>query len=295
MEDRRPHARTRQGVRAAVQRRPHHPGREIQQGGRRLVEVHRRNRRRDDEGDFDHQEGRERPRHAGQLDLHDGAFRRARLTGADAPACRHARPDGQALRRDHREPDHFQLQGRPLGARVLQLDARRPQGSRRHRLEDGELRLSDAASGRRGAGLHHHDRGLRHQERHQGAGDHRRRHRGGFARHPHSRPHLGRGRQGPGDQQDHRQARHLAHRTGSRGDHQCRGSGAENPFGADLRSGQRRLRRLLRARSRPRHAGEHGRSGGRHRRPVDRRAGHPAHHAHVPYRRRGADLRAVVH
>ena len=30
-------------------------------------------------------------------------------------------------------------------------------------LEDRELRLPDAASGRRGAGLHHHDGGLRHQ------------------------------------------------------------------------------------------------------------------------------------
>ena len=43
----------------------------------------------------------------GQLDLHDGAFRRARLAGADAPARRHARPDGQAVGRDHREPDHL--------------------------------------------------------------------------------------------------------------------------------------------------------------------------------------------
>ena len=54
------------------------------------------------------------------------------------------------------------------------------------------------------------------------------------------------------------------------------------------------LRQVLRARSRPRHAGQHGRGGGRHRRAVDRRAGHPAHHAHVPHRRRGADLGAVV-
>ena len=142
-----------------------------------------------------------RPRAAGQLDLHDGAFRRARFARADASARRHARPDGQAERRDHREPDHLQLQGRPLRARVLQLDARRPQGPRRHRLEDGELRLSDPALGRRGAGLHHHRAGLWHQGRHQGAGHHRRRYRGGFARDSHPRPHHGRGRQGPGLQQ----------------------------------------------------------------------------------------------
>ena len=93
----------RQGVRAAVQRRPDHPGREVQQGRRRLVEVHRPDRRRDDEGDLGGQEGRRRPRGAGQLDLHDGALRRARLARADAPARRHARPDGQAVGRDHRD------------------------------------------------------------------------------------------------------------------------------------------------------------------------------------------------
>ena len=41
--------------------------------------------------------------------------------------------------------------------------------------------------------------------------------------------------------------------------------------------------------------GQHGRGGRRHRRAVDRRAGHPAHHAHLPHRRRGADRRAVLH
>ena len=45
---------------------------------------------------------------------------------------------------------------------------------------------------------------------------------------------------------------------------------------------------VLRARSRPRHAGQHRRGGRRHRRAVDRRAGHAAHHADLPYRRRGA-------
>ena len=103
VEDRREDPRARQGVRAAVQRRPDHPGREVQQGGRRLVEVHRPDRRRDDEGNLVGQEGQGRPRRPGQLDLHDGAFRRARLARADAPARRHARPDGQAVGRDHRD------------------------------------------------------------------------------------------------------------------------------------------------------------------------------------------------
>ncbi len=59
VEDRREDARARQGFRAAVQRRPDHPGREVQQGGRRLVEVHRDHRRGDDEGNLLDQEGRE--------------------------------------------------------------------------------------------------------------------------------------------------------------------------------------------------------------------------------------------
>ena len=43
---------------------------------------------------------------------------------------------------------------------------------------------------------------------------------------------------------------------------------------------------LLRAGSRARPADLHRRGGGRHRRAVDRRAGHAAHHAHLPHRRR---------
>ena len=39
-----------QGVRAAISGRPDHPGREVQQGRRRLVELHRQGRRGDDEG-----------------------------------------------------------------------------------------------------------------------------------------------------------------------------------------------------------------------------------------------------
>ena len=136
--------------------------------------------------------GRERPRQADQLDLHDVALRRARFADPDAPARGHARPDGEALGRDHREPDHLELQGGPDGSRVLQLDPRRPQGPRRHRAEDGELRLPDPPSGRRRAGLDHHHERLRLRARHQHAGDHRRRHGRGVARDAHSRPHLGR-------------------------------------------------------------------------------------------------------
>ena len=47
----------------------------------------------------------------------------------------------------------------------------------------------------------------------------------------------------------------------------------------------RRVRPLLRPRPGHRQAGGDGHGGGRHRRPVHRRAGHAAHHAHVPHRR----------
>ncbi len=117
-----------EGVRAAVSRRPDHPGREVQQGGRRLVELHRRVA---DEMMKEMQKNASGSRH--QLGLHDGALRRPRLGGADQAARRHARPDGQALGRDHRDADHLELQGRPDRARVLQLDPRRPQGPGRHR------------------------------------------------------------------------------------------------------------------------------------------------------------------
>ena len=60
-----------------------------------------------------------------QPDLHHGRLRRARFDPADAPAGRHARSDGQALGRDHRDADHGELPRRSDRAAVLHLDARR--------------------------------------------------------------------------------------------------------------------------------------------------------------------------
>ena len=79
-----------------------------------------------------------------------------------------------------------------------------------------------------------------------------------------------------------------------RGDREGRRPGSAHPLGADLRDQVRRLRQVLWSRSGPRHAGQYGRGGRRHRRAVDRRAGHPAHHAHLPYRRHGAGARPVL-
>ncbi len=52
VEDRRGYPHARQGIRAAVQRRPDHPRREVQQGRGRLVEVHQEDLRRHDDGNL---------------------------------------------------------------------------------------------------------------------------------------------------------------------------------------------------------------------------------------------------
>ena len=59
-----------------------------------------------------------------QLDLHHGRLGRSRLAAADASAGRYARPDGQAVGRDHRDADHDELPRGSLGSPVLHLDAR---------------------------------------------------------------------------------------------------------------------------------------------------------------------------
>ena len=66
-----------------------------------------------------------------------------------------------------------------------------------------------------------------------------------------------------------------------------------HPLAAGLRERAWRLRQMLRARPCPRHAGQYRRGGRRHRRPVDRRAGHAAHHADLPHRRRRPAQRDV--
>ena len=98
---------------------------------------------------------------------------RARIVQADPPARRHARPDGEPEGRDHRAPDQGQLHGGPVGARVLHLHPRRPQGPRRHRAAHGGLGLSDPASGRRLPGRDRPRRRLQDQGLRRGAASQR--------------------------------------------------------------------------------------------------------------------------
>ena len=103
--------------------------------------------------------------------------------------------------------------------------------------------------------------------------------------------------------EDLKDAAGADHRQSGRNDpgmayrpHQCgRNPGSEDPFGLDLRSQEWRLRQMLRPRPRARDAGQYGRGRRGHRRAIDRRAGHPAHHAHLPHWRRRADRRPVLH
>ncbi len=148
----------------------HHGRRAPQQDHRHLAPGDRVRGRGDVQGD---EGGGRRAGERVQPHLHDGGLRSPRLQGAGAAARRDARPDVQALGRGHRAADHLELPRGALRPRVLHLDARRPQGPRRHRAQDGRLRLPDAPPRRRRPGRHHQRGGLRDARRHHRHGDRR--------------------------------------------------------------------------------------------------------------------------
>ena len=91
--------------RAAVPGRRDHQRRALQQGHRPLVGSDREDRRQDVRRD-----GGARPLGpVVQPGLHHGRLGCPRFQAADPPAGRHARPDGQAVGRDHRDADHVEL------------------------------------------------------------------------------------------------------------------------------------------------------------------------------------------
>ncbi len=102
-----------EGDPGAVRFGSRHERRALQQSRRHLV-AHQRPGGEGDDGQArrrgrDDCQGRAGRAEVVQLDLHDGRLGRARLGGADSSAGRHARPDGEAGRLDHRDADHGEL------------------------------------------------------------------------------------------------------------------------------------------------------------------------------------------
>ncbi len=155
-EDHRRRRNPGEGDRGAIHVGSRHAGRALQQGRGHLGPRRRRHREGDD-GAARHDgsdRSRRQPGEAGlvQLDLHDGGLRCARFGRANPAARRHAGPDGEAGRVDHRNADHREFPGRAERAAVLHQHARRPEGSRGYGLEDGQLGLPDASTRRRHPG-----------------------------------------------------------------------------------------------------------------------------------------------
>ena len=90
-----------------------------------------------------------------QPDLHDRQLRCAWKHDAGPSDRRYAWSGGQPEGRDHPASDQGELPRGSVGARVLHLHARCPEGSGRHRAADGRLRLPHASPRRRVAGRHH--------------------------------------------------------------------------------------------------------------------------------------------
>ena len=142
--------------------------------GRRAVRARPDHRRRASPGahrDLDQGDQRGRQGDGGQRSRRptrsadDGPLGCPRQHDADAPDRRHAWPGGQPEGRDHPAADQVQLPRGPVGAGVLHLHPRCPQGSGRHRAAYRRLGLPDPASGGRLAGRHHPRGGLRHRAR----------------------------------------------------------------------------------------------------------------------------------
>jgi len=124
VDHRRDHAPARQGIRAAI-----HDGL-ITQGEKYNKVVDAWSKSTDAIADAMMKKSLP-PRRTPRGDMQVNSIYRWRIS---APAARRRRCVSIAgmrglmakRRRDHREPDHLELQGRPVGARVLQLDPRRP-------------------------------------------------------------------------------------------------------------------------------------------------------------------------
>ena len=183
------------GFRFATQRRPHHriggredPGqqgrdpRRLRGPGRQGAEPvpegcdHRRRAAPAAHRDLDRGDRQGQGRHGGhpeegevQPDRHDGSLRGSGEHHAGPADRRDAWASGQPQGRHHPAADHLQLPRRPIGAGVLHLHPRRPQGTGRHCPADRRLGVSHPAAGRCQPGDHRAPGRLRHRAHHQGA------------------------------------------------------------------------------------------------------------------------------
>ncbi len=139
------------GHREALPGRHHFGRRAVQPRRRNLGRGHRQGLRGHDQRDEAHQLRGQRA----EFPVCDDGFRVPRHQAADPPARRYARPDEQAIGRDHRDADRLQPARGPERLPVLHLDARRPQGLGGHGPENGEFGLSDPEAGGCGARGHH--------------------------------------------------------------------------------------------------------------------------------------------
>ena len=217
----------------------------------------------------------------------DARLRRPRKQGPDQTACRHARTDDQAVRRDHRAADSVQFPGRPHGAGILHQHPRRPQGTGRYGSEDRGLRLHDPQAGRRRAGHHLPLRRLRNAQGHL-CGSHYRRRRD----HASAQGQTARTLQRAGHPRSRQERRKLHYPRGrrvyagkSRPDRKARHHQGADPLGSDLRRRTRRLREMLRQESCHGQGCGNRRRARHYRRAVDRRARNAADHENVPHRR----------
>ena len=166
MGDRRGDPPPGEGLRAAIHGRPDHPGREVQQGRRRLGEMHRQGRRRHDGEISAVQEddaGRTEEPNSVYMMSHSGA-RGSPTQMRQLAAMRGlmAKPSGEII--ETPIISNFK-EGLTVGEYFNSTHGAR-KGSGRHGAQDGELGLSDPSPGRRRAGLHHQRERLRHRCRH---------------------------------------------------------------------------------------------------------------------------------
>ena len=255
-------------------------------GARSRTSVSKRHDRRDEA---------DQPRGQGaQPALRHVRLRLARQQAADPPAGRDARPDVEALGRDPGDAHRRQPPRGPERPPVLHLDPRRPQGPGRHGPQDGQFRLPDPQARRRLPGGHRRRARLRHAQGHQRLG-HRRERRDHRALHrPDRRPDRPRAGRPPRHRRDDRRHERGDHREGRPGVPEPGHRAGQDPLGPDLRVQARHLPALLRPLAGLRQDGR-ARRGLRHRRrPVDRRARHPADHADLPRRRHRHGRRRAV-